>query len=505
MAARPSQLDVATGKNDLIQARERLNARMGVWGSATRWTIAPRLPNPPDLEPPQQGRETLAISRRLDLEALRQEIIVFGHYAHEIGPQHSVGPGVQFTVPLFDQEQAQVAKSAHWVRDEIGGVLSLLLVLRGREGWGSFSINIESFSDFPPPQPSSGVPGEGEIGFAGTVANPQPIPQPLRRCRDFKFLIACSAGMMDSTEYRPPRPPFVSPGGIEHFERDMTVTVAADVSFRALQQNLASVRQWLPIDGNPDQSVGELIEMNSTGPLRLGFGAWRDLLLGCQSINQRGELITAGGRAFKNVAGYDLTKLMVGQQGVLGKVVTMTTRTYQLPERAMIVNFTADTQLVNRLLPSVCRPQWMILNQAGLHAGYLGDDRTISFIDRAIIGFSPIDRKRIEPKDESVHRSALWDLAHDDARMSFRASVPPVRITEFIQRAMLNTWVADAAFGIVRGHCRSEEWKHVCESASAVGGRAWEWGRSARSSVSSLCPVVQRMVDSFRKSVDFAG
>ena len=61
------------------------------------------------------------------------------------------------------------------------------------------------------------------------------------------------------------------------------------------------------------KALGRLVEHNSSGPLRLGYGAWRDLLLGCQFHNGRGELITAGGRTVKNVAGYDLTKFMVGQ------------------------------------------------------------------------------------------------------------------------------------------------------------------------------------------------
>ena len=124
-----ARLDLSTAENDAVQARERLTMQMGVWGPATTWKIAPRLPEVPASDPPQQGLETLAISRRLDLEAGRQEIIataqslgltqafryipeitVFNHYSHEIDPVHSIGPGVQFTVPLFDQGQAQMFK-----------------------------------------------------------------------------------------------------------------------------------------------------------------------------------------------------------------------------------------------------------------------------------------------------------------------------------------------------------------------------------------------------------
>ena len=334
--------------------------------------------------------------------------------------------------------------------------------------------------------------------------------------------------MIDTTEYRSPCSPLVSPGGIERFEQDMTVTVSADVSLRELQQNLSGIRQWLPIDGNPDSSMSELVEGNSTGPLRLGYGAWRDLLLGCQFTNRRGELITAGGRAIKNVAGYDLTKLMVGQQGALGKMVTITTRTYKRPSRAMIVRFTPDRDVVNRLLPSVCRPQWMILNAEGLYAGYLGEERMIDFIDGAMAGYSPMERERMEPGEEMEKRTALWEIFvceggvrgvlpvrmtseehgrdahatlddHATGFILFRASVPPARVVEFVAKAKLTKWVADAAFGIVRGGCRDEEWGLVCESAIAVGGRAWE---TPGSNDLTPHPVLRRLIDSFAHRID---
>ena len=130
-------------------------------------------------------------------------------------------------------------------------------------------------------------------------------------------------------EFRQPHTPLVPPGGIECFSRDMTATISADVTLAAAQKKLEEFNQWLPIDGDPQSALGELIESNSTGPLRLGYGAWRDLLLGVQFLNGKNELITAGGRTVKNVAGYDLTKFAVGQRGVFGRIVTLTTRTYR--------------------------------------------------------------------------------------------------------------------------------------------------------------------------------
>src|SRR4051812_25752197 len=143
-------------------------------------------------------------------------------------------------------------------------------------------------------------------------------------------------------EFRANHTPLVAPGGIECFERDMTVTISADVTLAAAQAKLAEFNQWLPIDGDMQIALGELVESKSTGPLRLGYGGWRDLLLGVQFLNGRGELITAGGRAVKNVAGYDLSKFMVGQRGIFGRLVTLTTRTYRRPTDALLARFGAN-------------------------------------------------------------------------------------------------------------------------------------------------------------------
>src|SRR5436305_3441564 len=126
---------------------------------------------------------------------------------------------------------------------------------------------------------------------------------------------------MRETKFRPQRERLVQPGQIEHFVADLTVTASADVTLEQLQHTLARGDQWLPIDGNPKRTLGELVESNSTGPLRLGFGAWRDMLLGVQFTTRSGRRITAGARTMKNVAGYDLSKFMVGQRGVFGNLL----------------------------------------------------------------------------------------------------------------------------------------------------------------------------------------
>jgi glycolate oxidase FAD binding subunit len=250
----------------------------------------------------------------------------------------------------------------------------------------------------------------------------------------------------------------------------MTVTAAADVTLEELQRRLAAVGQWLPVDCiDPRQTLGELVERQPTGPLRLGYGAWRDLLLGCQFLNGNDELITAGGRVVKNVAGYDLTKFMAGSFGVFGKLLTITARTYRRPEFALSAFFEPDVKRLNQLIPSGCRPQWSMLDRQQLICGYLGDERTISYIESRLAEWRPT---RVEPRwqiSEDQTFTLIFDRGRDVPR--FVASVPPAKVMEFANAAAVQSWHADPAFGLVVGYPLEEAARaKIIEAARKVGG-----------------------------------
>jgi hypothetical protein len=279
-----------------------------------------------------------------------------------------------------------------------------------------------------------------------------------------------------TASFRAPREPLVPPGDVEIFARDMTVTAAADVPLAELQRRLAEFDQWLPIDGDPALPVGQLVEINSTGPLRLGYGAWRDLLLGCQFTNYRGELITAGGRTVKNVAGYDLTKLMVGQQGIFGRVVAITTRTYRRPAGALVVKLEPDVSRLAGLLSSPRRPQWALLCRDHLILGYLGDESGVSFWESQWNLRDSGARRSLEA--DIKDRLALFSRQYIEGT-TFRASLPPARLADFIAAAEPTEWAADAAFGIIRGNCPDDRLAALREAAARFGGSLWrEHGES---------------------------
>jgi FAD/FMN-containing dehydrogenase len=271
------------------------------------------------------------------------------------------------------------------------------------------------------------------------------------------------------SESRSNRTPLVQPGGIDHHVADMTATLSAVVTLKAAREKLAEAGQWLPIEGNASLTLGRLIETNSTGPLRLGYGAWRDLLLGAQFLNGRDELITAGGRTVKNVAGYDLTKFMVGQRGVFGRLVTVTTRTYKRPDGAILAKFRPNLGLVNRVMPTDLRPQWMALTAEALCFGYLADERTLAYWLDHLPKLEPASIERRTIKEDIEHRRKLW---RTEGERTFRVAVAPAQIADFIAAAQPASWVADAAFGIIIGGCAPENMPGICDAAKQFAGTA---------------------------------
>jgi len=123
---------------------------------------------------------------------------------------------------------------------------------------------------------------------------------------------------------------------------DLVATVQAGTPIEAVRRRLAEQGMWLAIDapGRSDRTLGSVIATGTSGPLRLGFGAVRDHVLGCTVVTGDGRTVKAGGRVVKNVAGYDLTKLHVGGFGGFGIITEAHLRLRALPR--------ADVTLVSR-------------------------------------------------------------------------------------------------------------------------------------------------------------
>ena len=298
---------------------------------------------------------------------------------------------------------------------------------------------------------------------------------------------------------RPQRDLLIPSGGIEHHIADMTATFAGDVTLREAQDKLAEAGQWLPMDGDESATLASLVEGNSTGPLRLGFGGWRDNLLGVQFHNGRDELITAGGRVLKNVAGYDFTRFMVGQYGVFGKIVALTTRTYVRPAMSILAAFEPVRDALNAMLVTSCRPHWCVLTPEALLMGYLGDARTIQFYAQALKAYSPEEILTHTLADDIAARGHLWNPTPGQDHI--RAMVPPANIGKFVEQAGIKNWVADAAFGIVKASGTFDE-PALRMIAEKLGGSVIVHDATHQPKDLKLDPAVRSVLEKLKYAFD---
>jgi len=115
---------------------------------------------------------------------------------------------------------------------------------------------------------------------------------------------------------------------LDHDHANLTVTAQSGITLSALQTALARENQFVPFDAPfPDRStVGGIVAANLNGPRRVSHGSVRDLVIGMKIALAGGELIRAGGKVVKNVAGYDMCKLFTGSLGTLGIITEVTVR-----------------------------------------------------------------------------------------------------------------------------------------------------------------------------------
>jgi glycolate oxidase FAD binding subunit len=120
---------------------------------------------------------------------------------------------------------------------------------------------------------------------------------------------------------------------LDHAAGDLIVEAQAGALLSDVQRVVGQAGQRLAVDETVrGASVGGALATHASGPLRMSTGTMRDLLIGLTVVRADGVVAKAGGRVVKNVAGYDLGKLMVGSFGTLAVVTEALFRLHPLPE-----------------------------------------------------------------------------------------------------------------------------------------------------------------------------
>ncbi len=113
---------------------------------------------------------------------------------------------------------------------------------------------------------------------------------------------------------------------------DQVATAQAGIRWEDLRSGLADRGTWLSADPpGRGRTLGSVVATGTAGPLRSGFGALRDHIVGLSFVTGEGQIVRAGGKVVKNVAGFDLAKLAAGSFGVFGIITSLSMRLGTIP------------------------------------------------------------------------------------------------------------------------------------------------------------------------------
>jgi glycolate oxidase FAD binding subunit len=307
----------------------------------------------------------------------------------------------------------------------------------------------------------------GSIAEAGTA---------LRAAGRAGLAVAPLGGGTARAQLDPPRRPFVAlltrklSGIVEHTAADLTVVVQAGTTLAALDAALGAHRQRLPLTvPAPERStVGGLIAADRSGPLRLGHGTVRDYLIGIAVLDPGGNLVRAGGRVVKNVAGYDLMKLHAGARGTLGLIVEAAFKVKPVPDEVLVLSASATPAVAETIrrrlraeqVPAVVLELLMGKGAADeLVIGLEGVASEIAWQATAVqmvlaaAGAGAGAQVTGEPARERL-RSLVEFGAKPEGGLVLRAAVLPSRIGELVERFLAAAPEARLAAGVGTGIVR---------------------------------------------------
>lgn len=142
--------------------------------------------------------------------------------------------------------------------------------------------------------------------------------------------------------------------GITSYEpSELVVTARAGTPLAELEAVLAAQGQCLPFEPprfGEAGTVGGMVAAGLSGPARASVGAVRDYVLGAMLVNGRGEVLSFGGQVMKNVAGYDVSRVLAGSLGTLGLIAEVSLKVLPLAPSEATLRFECDQADALRLL-----------------------------------------------------------------------------------------------------------------------------------------------------------
>ena len=306
--------------------------------------------------------------------------------------------------------------------------------------------------------------------------------------------------------------------GIPSYEpSELVVTVRAGTPLTELEALLAQHGQCLPFEPphfGPGATVGGMVAAGLSGPARASVGAVRDYVLGVTMLNGRGELLTFGGTVMKNVAGYDVSRLIAGSLGTLGVILEVNLKVLPVAPAEATLKFALSQSVALRQLND-WGGQPLPLNascwveDAGVGTLYLRLRGAVAAVDAACrkLGGERQDNAAVAPDWSLCREQHLPWFAGRGERELWRLSVPPAAPVLDLPEPPLIEWHGGQRWVRVA----PGQGERLRQLAMAAGGHATLFrsvdsqGATATRRFAPLDPVLLRIHRELKREFDPSG
>ena len=303
--------------------------------------------------------------------------------------------------------------------------------------------------------------------------------------------------------------------GIVNYEpSELVVTVRAGTPLAELETVLAASGQCLPFEPPHfgPATVGGMVASGLSGPARASVGAVRDYVLGLQLVNGQGELLVFGGQVMKNVAGYDVSRLMVGAWGTLGLIAEVSLKVLPIaPAEATLRFELGQSEALRRLNAWGGQPlplnasRW--LDEGGVGTLHLRLRGAVAAVDAACrsLGGERLDDVQAAADWQACREQRLPWFVERGERALWRVSVPQTAPELDLPEAPLVEWHG----GLRWVRAADEAATRIREVAQGAGGHATLFrpgtATPAVPRMTPPAPVLDRIQRELKRQFDPAG
>lgn len=323
------------------------------------------------------------------------------------------------------------------------------------------------------------------------VANKTPLRIRGSGSKDF-YGVSLEGDVLDTRGYS---------GIVEYEPTELVFTARAGTPLREVEAALADKGQMLPFEPphfGPGATFGGSIASGLSGPRRAYLGAARDFVLGVRLLNSAGEDLQFGGQVMKNVAGYDVSRLLTGSFGTLGLILEISVKVLPIPDEEQALRLEMDeTQAIETMNRFAGQPLPLSATcfvQGSLYIRLSGAASAVSAA-RKQLGGEAIDGK---PFWQSVREQAhpLFDSTCSLWRLSMKSTAAPLALGP-----TLLEWN-----GSLRWISGEAELEHMHAAASQAGGYATAFrGPNSPKAIQHLPPAMMALQKKIKLALDPEG